>query len=68
MLFKPGADWSSGAGVGHQVAWVYARARAALYALLAALVICFIGRLRLILPIAVACIGTGMFWLFSTMP
>jgi hypothetical protein len=68
MLHMPGADWRTGAGVGHQVAWVYTRARAASYALLAALVVCFIGRPRLILPIAVACVGTAMFWLFSTMP
>ena len=68
MLHMPGADWSSGAGVGHQVAWVYARTRIALYALLAALVVCLIGRPRLILPIAFACVGTGLFWLFSTMP
>jgi hypothetical protein len=68
MLHMPSADWQSGAGVGYQVAWVYARARVALYALLAAFVICFFGRPRLILPIATACIGTGLFWLFSTMP
>lgn len=66
-LLMPGADWRTGAGVGHQVAWV-ARARVALYALLVALVLGLFGRPRLILPIAVACIGTGLFWLVSTMP
>ena len=67
-LLMPSADWGTGEGVGHQVVWVYARARVALYALLAALVVGCIGRPRLILPIAVGCIGTAMFWLFSTMP
>jgi hypothetical protein len=67
-LRMPGADWRTGTGVGHQVAWVYAHARVALYALLVALVLSLFGRPRLILPIVVACIGTGLFWLFSTMP
>lgn len=67
MVHLPGADWSTGAGVEHQVAWEYARARAALCASLVAFVLCLFGRPRLILPLAVACIGTGLFWLFSTM-
>lgn len=68
MLKMPGAEWGNGAGVAHQIAWEYARARAAFYALLAALVVCLIGQPRLILPIAVACVGAGMFWLFTTVP
>jgi hypothetical protein len=68
MLYLPGADWRTGAGVGHQIAWEYARARVALYASLAALVMCLFGRPRLILPISVACIGTGLLWVVSTMP
>lgn len=68
MIYLPGADWRTGASVGHQIAWEYARARVALYSSLAALVMCLFGRPRLILPIAVACIGTGLFWLSSTMP
>ena len=68
MLYMPGADWRRGAGVAHQIGWEYARARVALYGLLVALVFCLFGRPRLILPIAVACIGTGLFWLFSTIP
>lgn len=47
--------------------WVYARTRMALYALLVALVLSLFGRPRLILPIAIACLGTGLLWLFSTM-
>ena len=68
MVLMPAADWGSGAGVGHQVRWVYARAGVALILLLAALVLGLFGRPRLILPIAVACIGSGVFWLMSTMP
>jgi hypothetical protein len=68
MVLVPGADWRSGAGVGHQVQWVYARTRVAFGLSLAALVLSLFGRPRLILPIAVACIGTGVFWLMSTMP
>ena len=68
MLNLPEADWRSGNGVARQIAWEYARARAGLYALLAALVVCLVGRPRLILPIVVGCVGAGMLWLFSTMP
>jgi hypothetical protein len=68
MLKMPAADWKSGAGVAHQIAWEYARVRVAFYALLAALVVCLMGRPRLILPIIVACVGTGLFWLSTTMP
>jgi hypothetical protein len=68
MVLMPAADWVSGAGVGHQVQWVYARAGVASILLLAALLLGLFGRPRLILPIVVACIGAGLFWLFSTMP
>jgi len=68
MTWLPGADWRTGAGVGHQVAWEYARTRAALGVLLLAFVLNLFGRPRLILPIALACIGAAAFWLFSTMP
>jgi len=64
----PGADWRTGAGVGHQVAWMYARTRAAFGVLLLAFVLSLFGRQGLILPIAVACVGTAVFWLASTMP
>jgi hypothetical protein len=68
MVLTPGADWERGTGVGHQVQWVYARARVALGLSLAALVLSLFGRPRLILPITIACIGTGVLWLMSTMP
>jgi hypothetical protein len=68
MIRLPGADWRTGAGVVHQVAWEYARTRAAFGVLLLAFVLSLFGRPRLILPVALACIGTAAFWLFSTMP
>jgi hypothetical protein len=68
MLLKPQADWGTGVGVGHQVEWVEAWHRPIFRTLLAAFVLCFFGRPRLILPIAVGCIGTATFWLFSMMP
>jgi hypothetical protein len=67
MLRLPGADWRTGAGVGHQVAWMYARTRAAFAVLLLAFVLNMLGRPRLIVPISVACIGTAVLWLVSTM-
>lgn len=69
MMWRlPGANWRTGVGVGHQVAWMYARARVGLDILLLAFVLNLFGRPRLIFPIAIACIGTGLLWLFSTMP
>src|SRR6266403_4118358 len=60
----PTADWRSGLGVDHQVQWVEAWHTPILRSLLVALVLTFFGRPRLIAPIAVACVGTAMFWLF----
>jgi hypothetical protein len=67
-LLTPQADWGTGVGVGHQVQWVEACERAAFRTLLAALVLSLFGRPRLILPIAVACVGSALFWNFSTIP
>ena len=67
-LLVPRADWGSGVGVEHQVRWVDAWHRPAFRTLLAALILGLLGGPRLILPIAVACVGTALFWLFSTMP
>ena len=67
-LLMPRADWESGAGVGHQVQWVEAWHKPVFRALLLALALGLLGRPRLILPIAIACIGAALFWLFSTMP
>ncbi len=67
-VLMPRADWGSGAGVGHQVQWVDSWERFAVRILLAALIVCFFGRPRLILPIAFACVGGSLFWHFTNMP
>lgn len=67
-MTMPAADWGSGLGVGQQVRWVDAGERVALRILLAALALILFGRPRLILPIVVACVGTGLFWIYSNMP
>jgi hypothetical protein len=67
-LLAPRADWKTYAGVRGQLEWVEAWHRPIFRTLLAALVLCLFGRPRLILPIAVGCIGAALFWLFSTMP
>jgi hypothetical protein len=67
-LLGPKGDWGTGVGVSNQMAWVEAWERAALRTLLVAFVLALCGRPRLILPIAVGCIGAALFWVFSTMP
>jgi hypothetical protein len=65
-IFAPTADWSSYVGVARQVDFVEAWEKVAVRTLLVAFVLCFFGRPRLIAPIAVACLGTTLFWMFST--
>ncbi len=50
------------------VDWIESWHRPVFRTLLVALVLGLFGRPRLILPIAVACVGTAVFWLISTMP
>jgi hypothetical protein len=68
MMLAPKADWRSYEGAPRQLHFVYSWERVVLYGLFATLVLCFFGRPRLIVPIAVGCIGTALFWLGSTMP
>lgn len=68
MIFAPKADWQSYVGVAQQVHFVESWEKVAVRTLLVAFVLCFFGRPRLIAPVAVACLGTTLFWLFSTMP
>jgi hypothetical protein len=63
MVFSmPHANWSTGEGVGHQVAhaafWIKVSARICAMALL----LCFFGKPKLILPIAITCVGVLFFW------
>jgi hypothetical protein len=68
MIIAPKADWSRYIGVAEQLYFVERWEKVAVYTLLVAFVLCFFGRPRLIAPLAVACIGTTLFWAFSTMP
>jgi hypothetical protein len=68
VVLAPRADWASGGGVGHQIEWIEAWHKPVLRSLLVAFVLGLFGRPRLILPIAVACVGTALFWLASTAP
>ena len=65
-IFEPIANWSSYVGVAQQVDFVERWEKVAVRTLLVAFVLCFFGRPRLIAPIAVACIGTTLFWMYST--
>ena len=66
MIFAPKADWGSYAGVPQQLHFVELWEVVAIGTLLVAFVLCFFGRPRLIAPIAIACVGTALFWLFTT--
>jgi hypothetical protein len=68
MILAPKADWRTYVGMAQQVQFVELWEKVAVRTLLVAFVLCFFGRPRLIVPTAVACIGTTLFWLFSTMP
>lgn len=68
LAFAPRADWGTRMGAGRHVEWAHAWYRPVFSALLVAFVLSLFGRPRLILPIAVACIGTGLFWVMSTLP
>jgi hypothetical protein len=67
-VFMPHADPIRNTGFEQQLYWGLVWGRIALIILLLALILGLIGRARLILPIVVACIGTGLFWIFSTVP
>jgi len=65
-LLAPKADWGTHVGVRNRLAWVEALQKPILRTLSAAIVLCLFGRPRLILPIAVACVGAALVWVFST--
>jgi hypothetical protein len=68
MMLAPKADWGSYVGVAEQLHFVESCEKVAVRILLVALALCFFGRPRLIAPVAVACIGTILFWTLSTIP
>jgi hypothetical protein len=67
-ITMPAADWGSYVGVREQLQWVDTGEKVALRTLLAALALGLFGRPRLIVPIVLACAGTGLFWIFSNIP
>jgi hypothetical protein len=68
MKFAPRVDSVTYAGEPEYLSFVYACARIGICTSLIALVACFFGQRRLIAPISVACLGTVIFWLVSTIP
>jgi hypothetical protein len=48
--------------------WIEAWHKPILPTLLAALILGFFGRPRLIVPIIIACAGMSLFWIISTIP
>jgi len=67
-MTAPEANWQTWAGVGAYYRWVEGWGRVAMRMLLGALVLSFFGLPRLIFPIVVACVGVGMFWVFTDIP
>ena len=67
-IFVPKADWGTYVGVDQQVHFVESWEKVAVRTLLAAFVLSFFGRPRLIVPLVIACFGTTLFWFFTTMP
>jgi hypothetical protein len=67
-VLMPRGDWQSGVGVAREVQWADSWEKGAARILLVALILCLFGRLRLIVPIAFACVGAALFWHFTNMP
>ena len=67
MVFAPKADWRNYVGVAQQVHFVESWEKVAVRTLLVAFV-CALRTAAPDCPVAVACIGTTLFWIGSTMP
>ena len=66
-VLAPRADWSTYVGVRHQLEWIQRWYKPIFLMLVGSVALSLFGRPRLILPIAVSCVGTAMLWLFSSM-
>jgi hypothetical protein len=66
-LLAPRADWTTYVGVPEQIQWTESWQKPIVRTLLGAFLLSVFGRPRLIAPIAVACVGTVLFWIFSSM-
>jgi hypothetical protein len=64
----PAANWGTGAGVDAQIHVVQVLTKVSVRLCALALVVGLVGRPRFILPIALACFGTAVFWIMSTVP
>ena len=67
-LVRANAKPINDATLEQQLNWGLAWGRVAIVIFLLAFILGLMGRPRLILPIAVACIGTGLFWILSVVP
>lgn len=67
VMLMPRADSGSGVGVDRDE-WVESWHKPIFRTLLLALLLCLFGRRRLIVPIAIACVGTAVFCIVSTAP
>lgn len=68
IILAPKVDPVTYAGAPASQRFMYGWANFGLRALCVPFISCFFGRPRLIAPIAVACLGTAVFWLAITMP
>ena len=66
MIIEPKADWSTYVGVARQIDFEASWERFAVRTLAAGFVLCFFGRARLIVPLALASVGCILFWFFMT--
>ena len=67
-IFMPSAGWSGGSIEARQVAYVLGWAKIVVWVCVAGLILSFFGRPRLILPMAVAYLGTAFFWIITSVP
>ena len=67
-MTAPAVNWQTWAGAGAYMDWVDSWGRVALRILLAALALSLFARRRLVVPMVVASVGTGLFWIFSNIP
>jgi hypothetical protein len=66
MVFSmPHANWATGDGVGQQVAHAAFWIKASVRTCTVALFLCLFGKPRLILPIAISCLGVLFFWILN---
>jgi hypothetical protein len=68
IIVAPKVDPVTYAGAPAYQSFTYGWAKFGLRALCVPFILCFLGRPRLIAPIAVACVGVALFWLGITMP